>query len=95
MRYGRPITGERLAGGEYRQLPTLRYRHGIVGATGIVLDLNFRWNGRRFTIHNPRTGVEYLHPREEIIQLSAENRSVHAENLRLQAEIRRLRGQQG
>ena len=65
-----------------------------------MLDLNFRWNGRRFTIHNPYTGVEYLHPRDEIVQLteanrnlSEENRSVHAENLRLQAEIRRLRGQ--
>ena len=63
LRYGRPLTGDRLEGGEYRQLPTLRYGHGIVGATSIVLDLNFRWNGRRFTIHNPRTGVEYLHPR--------------------------------
>ena len=83
LRYGRPITGERLAGGEYRLLPTLRYDYGIVGAASIVLDLNFRWNGRRFTIHNPRTGVEYLHPREEIIQLSAENRSVRAENRNL------------
>ena len=57
-----------------------------MGSTSIVLDLNFRWNGRIFTIHNPYTGVEYLHPREEIVQL-------YAENLRLQAEIRRLRGQ--
>ena len=107
LRYGRPITGERLAGGEYRLLPTLRYGYGIVGSTSIVLDLNFRWNGRRFTIHNPYTGVEYLHPRDEIVQLSAENRGVRAENnqlseanrslsaenLRLQAEIRRLRRQ--
>ena len=95
MRYGRPITGERLEDAEYRRLPTLRYRHGIVGSTSIVLDLNFRWNGRRFTIHNPYTGVEYLHPREEIIQLSEANRNLSAENLRLQAEIRRLRRQQG
>ena len=86
LRYGRPITGERLERGEYRQLPTLRYDYGVVGSTSIVLDLNFRWNGRRFTIHNPYTGVEYLHPREEIVQLSAEN-------LRLRAEIRRLRRQ--
>ena len=95
MRYGRPITGERLEDAEYRRLPTLRYRHGIVGSTSIVLDLNFRWNGRRFTIHNPYTGVEYLHPREEIVQLSEANRNLSAENLRLQAEIRRLRRQQG
>ena len=93
LRYGRPLTGERLEGGEYRQLPTLRYGYGIVGSTSIVLDLNFRWNGRWFTIHNPYTGVEYLHPREEIVQLSEAHRSVRAENLRLQAEIRRLRRQ--
>ena len=97
MRYGRPTTGERLEGGEYRRLPTLRYDYGIVGATSIVLDLNFRWNGRRFTIHNPYTEVEYLHPREEIVQLSeanlnlsAENRSVHAENRNLSAENRNV-----
>ena len=83
LRYGRPITGERLEGGEYRQLPTLRYGYGIVGSTSIVLDLNFRWNGRRFTIHNPYTGVEYLHSRDEIVQLSAES-------LRLQAEKKTL-----
>ena len=106
LRYGRPLTGERLEGGEYRQLPTLRYRHGIVGSTSIVLDLNFRWNGRGFTIHNPDTEVEYLHPRAENIQLReahrnlstekrnlyAENLRLRAENLRLQAEKRRLRG---
>ena len=86
LRYGRPLTGERLAGGEYRQLPTLRYGYGIVESTSIVLDLNFRWNGRGFTIHNPYTGVEYLHHREEIVQLSAENRSVRVENRNLSTE---------
>ena len=107
LRYGRPITGERLERGEYRRLPTLRYDYGVVGSTSIVLDLNFRWNGRRFTIHNPDTGVEYLHPREENIQLSeahrnlsienrnlsAENRNVHAENRSVRAENLRLQAE--
>lgn len=85
-RYGRPITGERLERGEYRQLPALRYGDGITSSTSIVLDLNFRWNGRRFTVHAPRTGEECLHPREENLHLYEANR-------RLQAEIRRLHGQ--
>ena len=65
--------------------PDLVIEFASRSAYRVVLDLNFRWNGRQFTIHHPYTGVEYLHPREEIVQLSAEN-------LRLRAEIRRLRG---
>ncbi len=77
--FGRPIIGERLVDGQYEQFPLIRYDNGAEGSTSEILNLNFRWQDGRFSVHNPETGEEYEHPQEE--------------NARLQAEIRRLRGE--
>ena len=84
--YGQAIIGEELVNGQYRQFPPNRYPDGAVGATSLVLNLNFRWRDEQFRIHNPATGEEYEHPREQ-------NARQQAEIARLQAENRRLRGE--
>lgn len=84
--YGQAIIGEQLVDGQYERFPLTRYDGGAVGATSPVLNLNFRWRGERFHIHDPATGVEYEHPQEANARL-VEN------NARLQAELRRLRGE--
>ena len=77
--YGQAIIGEEFVNGQYREFPLNQYDDGSVGATSLVLNLNFRWREEQFRIHNPLTGEEYEHPREQ--------------NARLQEENRRLRGE--
>ncbi len=84
--YGQPIIGERLVNGQYQRFPLLPYDDGSEGSTSLVLNLNFRWRGQRFHVHNPATGQEYEHTRETIIRQRDEIE-------RLQAEIQRLRGE--
>ena len=84
--YGQPIIGEELVNGQYRQFPLNQYDDESVGATSLVLNLNFRWREEQFRIHNPLTGEEYEHPR-------GQNARQQVEIARLQAEVRRLRGE--
>ncbi len=62
--YGEPIIGERLVNGQYQRFPVVNYPDGSVGSTSEILNLNFRWDGARFRIHDPATGVEWEHPQE-------------------------------
>ena len=77
--YGQSIIGERLVNGSYRQFPLLQYDDGSEGSTSPLLNLNFRWRDQRFRVHNPTTGLEYEHPREEIARLREENRRLRGE----------------
>ena len=91
--YGRAIIGERLVNGQYEELPLVQYDDGSVGATSLVLNLNFRWRDGRFRIHNVVTGEEYQHPREQAVRLRGAKDRMEEEIARLQAENRRLRGE--
>ena len=78
--YGQPIIGERLVNGQYERFPLLRYDNGAEGSTSAILNLNFRYRRRRFSIHNPATGAEYEHPQEEIARLRAEMQRLRGES---------------
>ena len=91
--YGQAIIGEELVNGQYREFPLTEYGGGSVGATSLVLNLNFRWWDERFHIHHPLTGEEYEHPRERFSRQQAEFARQQAEITRLEEENRRLRGE--
>ena len=96
--YGLPIIGERLVNGHYEQILPVEYDDGSVGVAGLLLNLEFRWDGQRFRIYDPATGEEYEHWQQTNTRLVADNARLtdakdrmSAEIARLQAEIRRLR----
>ncbi len=78
--YGLPIIGERLVNGQYERFPLIHYNNGAEGSTSAVLNLNFRYRRRRFSIHDPDTGAEYEHPQEEITRLRAEIQRLRRES---------------
>ena len=86
--YGQPIIGEFLVSDRYERFPLVDYGDGTSGATSPLLNLNFRWDGQRFRVHDPATGAEYEH-------WQSANTRLAADNARLLAEVRRLRAQQG
>ncbi len=113
--FGRPLIGERLVNGRYEEFPLEEfpleefpleeYAAGSVGATSPLLNLNFRWDGQRFRVHDPATGAELEHWQhaqvrlsdtnarlsERNIRLSAGKDRLEEENARLLAEVQRLR----
>ena len=107
--YGRPIIGERLVDGRYEEFPRLEYDGGATGSTSELLNLNFRWDGRRFRVHNPDTGAELEHWQQATVRLTDANARLsersdrlatakdhlEAENARLLAEVERLREERG
>ena len=84
--YGQPIIGEHLVNEHYEQFPLVEYGDGMVGAASPLLNLEFRWDGQRFQVHDPATGAEYEHWQQA-------NTRLEADNARLLAEVRRLRGE--
>ena len=103
--YGRPIIGERLVDGRYEEFPQVERADGTVGVTSALLNLDFRWDGRRFRVHDPATGEEYEHWQQVNTRLTDTNTRLTdantrltaakdrltEENARLMAEIQRLR----
>ncbi len=76
---GQSVIGEHLVNGRYERFPLHRYDDGSEGSTSPLLNLNFRWRDQRFRVHNPATGLEYEHPRDELARLREENRRLRAE----------------
>ena len=77
--FGQPIIGEHLVNEQYERFPLIRYDDGVEGSTRAILNLNFRCRNRRFSIHDPATGVEYEHPQEMNARLLEENRRLRGE----------------
>ena len=88
--YGRPIIGERLVDGLYEEFPRLEYDDGATGSTSELLNLNFRWDGRRFRVHNPDTGAELEHWQQATVRLSERNDRLSERNARLSERNDRL-----
>ena len=91
--YGRPIIGEQLVNEQYERLPLVRYDDGSEGSTSPIMNVNFRWREPHFRVLDPTTGAEYEHPIDAVARLHESNSRQQEEIDRLQAEIRRLRGE--
>ena len=85
----RKLAGDRLAGDEYRPLPTEQLPDGVVQGYSPALDLHLRWEEGRLVWHDPATGRPIASLAEEReARIQAEGRAREFE-----AELRRLRGQ--
>ena len=84
--HGQPIIGERLVEGQYEPFPVNRHDDGSVGVASPILNLEFRWQGGRFHVHDLATGLEYEHPRDETVRQRDEIARLREENRRLRGE---------
>ena len=78
--HGQVVIGERLVNGQYERLPLVPYDNRAEGSTSAILDLNFRCLDRRFSIHDPATGVEHEQPQEMNARLLEENHRLRGES---------------
>ena len=95
--YGEPLVGEYLVDGEYRRFETHRESDGRVWGHSPALNLDLWWDDGRLRFWDPVREVWLLNQGEENAgRLAAEARA-EREQARadaLEAELRRLRGQQ-
>ena len=68
----RKLAGDRLAGGEYRPLPTEQLPDGVVQGYSPILDLHLRWEGGRLRWYDPATGRHIVTLAEERARADAE-----------------------
>ena len=87
--YGEPIVGEQLVEGEYQRFPLSTTPEGIVWAHSSLLGLDFCSQDGHLRFYDPAAG-EYL---RMIDEERAAREAAEAEVLRLQEELRRLRGE--
>ena len=59
-RYGDPLVGEYLSGGEYRRIELHEDDDGLVWARSEAMGINLRWDGLRFATQDPVTGYTML-----------------------------------
>ena len=88
--YGIVLMGERLVNGEYIPYDLNAEPDGSVRSRSEVLNLDFHWDGERFDIRDPLTGMT-IHPVESERQARLD---AEAELRRLREENERLRRQQ-
>ena len=101
--YGRPIVGERLVDGEYREYPAREGADGSITVWSELLNLDFRWSDGDFAILDPDTGLPIdrrataeRRAEEERGARLAESARADAAEARaayLEAELRRMRGE--
>ena len=94
--YGRPIVGERLVDGEYREYPAREGADGSITVHSDLLNLDFRWSDGDFVILDPDTGLPI--DRRAAAERRAEEEMARANAAEtrvaeMEAELRRLRGQ--
>ena len=59
-RYGEPLVGEYLSGGEYQRIELHEDDDGLVWARSEIMGINLRWDGRHFATQDPVTGYTML-----------------------------------
>ena len=59
-RYGDPLVGEYLSGGEYQRIELHEDDDGLVWAHSEIMGINLRWDGRHFATQDPVTGYTML-----------------------------------
>ena len=59
-RYGDPLVGEYLSGGEYRRFELCEDADGSVWSRSEAMGINLRWDGLRFATQDPVTGRTML-----------------------------------
>ena len=59
-RYGEPLVGEYLSGGEYRRFELHEDDDGSVWSRSEAMGINIRWDGRHFATQDPVTGRTML-----------------------------------
>ena len=87
--YGEPLVGEYLEGGDYRRFEMQSGPGGAVWAHSPALALDFWWKEERLQLYDPVAG-DWL---GNILEERDRRLAAEAEIARLQAELRRLRGE--
>ena len=59
-RYGEPLIGEYLSGGEYRRYEPHTDAAGVISAYSEIMGINLLWDGRHFATQDPITGYTML-----------------------------------